>query len=252
MADQKNGKGFSGFDDLVSDISKDLEDAKATTDSYPTENQPHNQSSSHNTSDTQTSATAQETYKATSPSEPLLDAMFGPRFYKWTVGYFIVVVALSFLGLLNHETEKKNDNSYVTRPKGVTSPAPAPSSKGVPGKPAPAPPRVVTSYSPAPALPRMDLTGNEIMPQIGTNNVLSRDEIRYCLSEKIRVSAMKEAIDRYSDTEINLFNTTVQRYNSRCAQFRYRKGSLESVRSEVEAARGQLELEGMSRVYNVR
>ena len=27
MADQKNGKGFSGFDDLVSDVSKDLEQA---------------------------------------------------------------------------------------------------------------------------------------------------------------------------------------------------------------------------------
>ena len=113
MADPKNGKGFSGFDDLVSDISKDLEEANAAADSQSAANQPPNQSPSQETSTSQTSAPAEQTYKTTSTSGPFLDSIFSTRIFKWAAGIFIVLIAISFL---NQETEKKKDNSYVPRP----------------------------------------------------------------------------------------------------------------------------------------
>jgi hypothetical protein len=93
---------------------------------------------------------------------------------------------------------------------------------------------------------------NEVLPPAGTNNILGRDEIRYCLSEAIRMGAIKEEVNRYSETEIDHYNAIVQDYNSRCGQFRYRKGALDIVRSEVEAVRGQLEAEGIAGVANWR
>jgi hypothetical protein len=109
--------------------------------------------------------------------------------------------------------------------------------------PAPAPP---------PVLPQMISTPKEIKPPIGTNNVLGRDEIRYCLSESIRMGAMKEEVNRYVEAEVEHFNATVQDYNSHCAQFRYRKGSLESARREVEVQRTRLEIEGTLRIKKLR
>ena len=98
----------------------------------------------------------------------------------------------------------------------------------------------------------MDSKINEMTPPVGTNNILGRDEIRYCLSEEIRMGAMKEAVDLYAETEVDRFNATVQDYNSRCGQFRYRQGSLESVRREVEAQRTRLETEGTLRIKKLR
>jgi hypothetical protein len=51
MADQKNGKGFSGFDDLVSDISQDIEQVSTASATQSTANQPVNQSPSQASAD---------------------------------------------------------------------------------------------------------------------------------------------------------------------------------------------------------
>src|SRR5207253_2397737 len=88
---------------------------------------------------------------------------------------------------------------------------------------------------------------NEESPLAGTNNVLSYTQIRYCLSEGIRLSASKQAVTGYIDADVDRFNAMVTDYNSKCRQFRYRKGSLETVRSEVEANRAGLEAQGLAR-----
>jgi hypothetical protein len=264
MADPKNGKGFSGFDDLVSDISKDLEEANAAADSQPTESQSHSQSPSQETSTAQTSAPAEQTYTTSPTSGPFLDSIFSTRIFKWAAGIFIVLIAISFL---NQETEKKKDNSYVPRPERATSPAPAPAPTVIPEKSesrstrlqTKPPPKANTARkpeviapAPVPAPPRMDSTINEITPAVGTNSILGRDQIRYCLSEKIRMGAMKDEVNLYAETEVDRYNSTVQDYNSRCSQFRYRQGSLESVSREVETQRSRLQTEGALRIKKLR
>jgi hypothetical protein len=77
--------------------------------------------------------------------------------------------------------------------------------------------------------------------------VLSSAQIRYCVSEDIRLSAGKVVVNQYLDTDVARFNALVSDYNSRCGQFQYRRGALESARADVEARRATLEAEGVAR-----
>jgi len=85
----------------------------------------------------------------------------------------------------------------------------------------------------------------EDKPPVGRNHILSYAQIRYCLSEKIRLDAMENLIN---NSEVDRFNSYVNDYNSRCGKFRYRQGSLQSVRKKVEADRWRIAREGKQRV----
>lgn len=96
-----------------------------------------------------------------------------------------------------------------------------------------------STYTPAPKI--------ESLPPVGTGILLSEDQIRYCLAEGIRLDAARGAVNQYNQSDISRFNGMISDYNSRCSQFRYRQGSLESVRAQVEAERFQLQSEGAAR-----
>ncbi|MCS6291700.1 MAG: hypothetical protein H8J66_01410 [Nitrospira sp.] len=88
---------------------------------------------------------------------------------------------------------------------------------------------------------------SEELPPIGTNHVLSLAQIRYCLAENIRLDAAQEVLQRITDSEVLRFNTMINDYNNRCGEYRYRRGTLESAKGEIERYRSLLELEGVSR-----
>lgn len=90
------------------------------------------------------------------------------------------------------------------------------------------------------------------MPPVGRDHLLNKNQIYYCLSEGVRLEAMRGAIDRYSQFEVDRFNDVIADHNSRCGRFRYRRGSLESVKRDVERERHKLENEGRNRVLNWR
>lgn len=73
----------------------------------------------------------------------------------------------------------------------------------------------------------------EEVPPVGTKLVLGPAQIRYCLSEGIRIDAARGVLDRYSQWDVDRFNAMITDYNSRCSDFRYRSGSVESARAEV-------------------
>jgi hypothetical protein len=129
---------------------------------------------------------------------------------KWTFGVFVLVVILAAFN-----NQKDSQPSY--------------SSSG-------------NSSSTTTLMPPM-----EEMPPVGTGMTLTKDQIRYCLSEKIRLEAWETAVNNYSDLSVNSFNNSVDSYNSRCASYRYKKYSLDSVTSEVEARRSELHAEGLGR-----
>lgn len=85
----------------------------------------------------------------------------------------------------------------------------------------------------------------ESLPPVGTNHVLTAAQIRYCLSEDIRLEAARDFTD--SSTATDRFNAMVGDYNNRCASFRYRERDLESIRRELEGRRASLEAEGLAR-----
>lgn len=123
------------------------------------------------------------------------------------------------------------------------APAPAPYALA----PAPAPEAVAPAPAPIYEPVSPSTSGDEEMPPVGSGLVFNRSQIRYCLSEKIRISAWQGQVDQYSETSVNAFNEAVNDYNRRCSHFRYRSGAVESVQSEIDAIRHVLRSQGFAR-----
>lgn len=92
----------------------------------------------------------------------------------------------------------------------------------------------------------------EAKPPVGQNLVLSREQIRYCLAEDIRMDGAKSAINNYIDADVARFNAMVADYNSRCSSFQYQtnnrgRNDLNSAQRDIEPFRSQLQSEGRSR-----
>lgn len=87
----------------------------------------------------------------------------------------------------------------------------------------------------------------EARPPIGDNNVLSMNQLHYCLAEDIRLDGARSALNNYSDSDVDRFNLMISDYNSRCGNFRYRNGDLERARRAVEAFRNTIVAEGRRR-----
>lgn len=84
----------------------------------------------------------------------------------------------------------------------------------------------------------------EVRPNKGTNLVLNIPQIRYCLSEEIRLTAIKSTVDDTSEGQVDRLNERINDYNARCGNFRYYPGDLETARSEIEQYRPQISFEG--------
>ncbi|MDR0816758.1 MAG: hypothetical protein LBN28_05155 [Desulfovibrio sp.] len=72
------------------------------------------------------------------------------------------------------------------------------------------------------------------IPPVGSGKILSSQQIRWCVREKIRVEAIKPRVDSYSEKSVNYFNVLVENYNSRCSSFKYRSNNLNLARNDVE------------------
>ena len=90
-------------------------------------------------------------------------------------------------------------------------------------------------------------TSVEVPPPPGTGQLLTSDQIRYCLSESIRLDGARGSLNTYNQFDIDRFNSMIVDYNSRCGNFRYRPGSLDGIRAAVEANRSRLDFEGAAR-----
>ena len=76
-------------------------------------------------------------------------------------------------------------------------------------------------------------------PSVGTNNVLSISEIRWCVRGEIRIEAIRYVLDTNKGI-INEFNRIVNDYNSRCVSYRYSGTSLLLAEHDVESSRRQI------------
>lgn len=100
------------------------------------------------------------------------------------------------------------------------------------------------SGAPSPSLPRSPDVSlyPEDVPSLGGGFVYSRDQIRYCRSQKIRLSAIEKVIDpRASSGEVPRFNEQVNDYNARCGHFQYRQRDFDAVTSELRGRSAALE-----------
>jgi hypothetical protein len=109
-------------------------------------------------------------------------------------------------------------------------------------------PPEITVEGQAPAAPQA-LT--EERPPVGYGLEHSVGQIRYCLAEKIRISAAEPVVNSYNSAQVDRFNAMVSDYNSRCGQYRYLDSSMSLARSEVEAHRAELEKAGRDLIKKV-
>lgn len=108
------------------------------------------------------------------------------------------------------------------------------------------------AYLNPPAQPQVPSHPVESKPPVGQNLVLSREQIRYCLAEDIRMEGAKSAFNNYSDYDVDRFNAMVADYNSRCGSFQYQtnnrgRNDLNSAQRDIEPYRSRLQSEGRKR-----
>jgi hypothetical protein len=208
-------KGFAGLSSLVSDVDTTPSSAanKEPAAAAPSAARPAPPPAQPQP---QPQARQRQTYQERpQPS-------FGSSGGKWVLGIAAVIGALWLIG-------QPNETS--------TSSAPAYS---------PPTQNAAPSYSP-PAQPQAPSRPTESKPPAGQDLVFSREQIRYCLAEEIRMNGAKSTLNNYSNYEVDRFNAMVADYNSRCGSFRYRSDTLEGARREIEPYRNQLQSEGRRR-----
>lgn len=214
----KSAAGFAGLSSLVSEVEIDADAPKSASvpaGSAKQEPPGEKQKSAPNAQQGGEPQPTTQTYQA--PIQPS-----GNSGWKWVLGIGAVIAVIWMAGSGN---KNQTSPSYSSSPSAPT-------------------------YSPPAATPTAPSRLSEELPPVGTNNVLSGAQLRYCLAEDIRLESAKAAVNNYIDSHVDRFNGMVSDYNSRCGQFRYRKGALESARGEVERFRTELQSQGRERFLN--
>ena len=234
--DKKNGeanKGFAGLTSLLSDVeaSGNTRQTPEPAPAAPSPTAPTAPpSAAKSQSPTQVSSSPGQGREGTYQSPPQTGG--GGSAGKWIIG-------LGVAGLLIWGLTQMADKGPTTSGAGYSPPATttSPTTSSQP------------SYTPSPPSPAPRLV--EEMPGAGSGNVLGASQIRYCLAEDIRLTAAKQVVSEYNSNDVDRFNAMVADYNSRCSNFRYRRGALESARSEVEKFRADLLAQGSGRFASV-
>ncbi|HQZ69392.1 MAG TPA: peptidoglycan-binding domain-containing protein, partial [Planctomycetaceae bacterium] len=222
---ESGGKGFAGLASLLSDVSA----VEGSVDRSLSEND-----------DDELPSVSGERSRAQplTPSSPILESPsnyqapstpkkgdVGERWF-WGIGF----AALAVWGLYAVSNSQSNSSGATTTPS-------VHAAKPTVGNPQTNP---VQSR-----ITKIRFT--EERPDIGSGKLLGASQIRYCLAEDIRLTAAKQALDGYSDREVNRFNEMISDYNNRCGQYKYKGDALASARSEVERFRLELGVDGRRR-----
>ena len=86
--------------------------------------------------------------------------------------------------------------------------------------------------------------GSEELPPVGEGLLLTDDQIRYCLSQRIRLSGWNDTVNTSAEESVNTFNNVIQDFNSRCGNYKYETNSLDRIKADVEERRAFLDEDG--------
>jgi hypothetical protein len=93
------------------------------------------------------------------------------------------------------------------------------------------------------------LSADEDRPLIGTGVNFTRENIRYCEFQGIRLEALRSLV---SSDNAFAFNALIDDWNSRCSQYRYRPSDKSAVDAEVFARQSALQAEGRAMAHTLR
>ena len=218
--DRQDGtKGFAGLSSLVSNVDATISDSGITVEAT---SQDHDRESAR----TVASKTSSPSPGSKPAYQPPPQSSGGGSAGMWIAGIAVVV---GLIWLASFPDKRPSSPSPTSMP-------------GPEHQAATTSPPVWQQPSPAIEEPRRP---TEEPPPVGNGLTLTMPQLRYCTAENIRLTAARPIIK--SDNDFDRFNALVADYNSRCAQFRYTRGSLESARFEVEASLSEIEAEGRAR-----
>lgn len=212
MGNETNKKGFGGLSDLKTDI-----------DSILTETEVKSTQSSTSTPKEHTDATAQASSNERKVYQnPQQDNSGGTNpLWWWFIGGAILFVIIA---------ANSNESSTVESAPVATEEI-APAEEAMPVDAA-----AVDAAAPA----EEEYSSQEqfyAQPSIGHDNILSISEIRYCLANNIKITAIQEKIDETSNYQIDKINEMVEDHNARCGSYRYRESTYSTAVSQVEEER---------------
>ena len=81
---------------------------------------------------------------------------------------------------------------------------------------------------------------------------LDKNEVLYCEAEMIRLDIVKNKIDKYSQYEIDKYNTLSDDHNARCVNKKYYKNDMYTVNKLIKDRRSQIEQEGLARFQTTK
>jgi hypothetical protein len=273
--DPKAPKGFAGLNDLASDIdapSQSSNRSSIPTQSSPTANpssQPRanpSPSSLNNTSKARDhSATAIHVQPRSGFDIQPGDVVYAPKArgipsWMYVVGIFVII---GVVVLLNQAADKRlksvsslSQTDSYSPPKPTAPPKPTPAVtktyykiRGSDGNtfeiegPANASAEQINSIARARWTP-LETYYPEERPNVGDGILLNDNQIRYCLSQKIRMAGWSSTVDSYNQGSVAAFNEMVRDYNLRCSHFQYHAGDLERVQSQVNERWDKLNADG--------
>lgn len=92
----------------------------------------------------------------------------------------------------------------------------------------------------------------KVPPANQVEAVFSVGELKYCLTEKIRLDTMEKVANARIQSHVRNFNARVDDFNSRCSSYRYRKADMATATVEVEPMRPGLQLQATDIVQTWR
>ncbi len=88
------------------------------------------------------------------------------------------------------------------------------------------------------------LPSEMLPPQQGVGQLLSPEEVRYCVFQGRRLGYLRDQI--VSNDSVQRFNTLLADFNSRCKSFRYEGDALQSANKQADARQDQLKADAGS------
>ncbi|WJW74700.1 peptidoglycan-binding domain-containing protein [Thiohalobacter sp. IOR34] len=231
MADDEDKvkKGFSGLSDLVSQVSGIDEPTSSESKAEANTSTPNQVSSLQ-----QETPSSESERKEPTSSPPIETVSSGKGGGSAGGKWILAIIGFAFVvWLINNGGQSSKKPSY-------TRPSPSLSYNYPQSNPAP-----VVKTPRKPVTPRLQYT----KPSVGTNNILSVPEIRWCVRESIRIEAMRNVIN--TNKGIDAFNRIVNDYNRRCGSYRYRRGSQQRAERDVEVYRSQIVAEAIREARNL-
>lgn len=157
----------------------------------------------------------------------------------WGMGLAAFAVGVVFLVYV---ANKEPSHAPRSSPTTEFTPSTSRTSTSTPSSPAP----VVSpkQYTTAEQKKRYGVTPSsqfeEQIPPPGTDRVLNRSEVRYCIFQRERLDILRGLVSSNANAEIDRYNRLVGDFNSRCISYHYREGILQAVQAEVSGMRQQL------------